>query len=240
MSNRYISPVYEQTLDQMRTNSGWHLKFCHLPIEKLSASSGSAVVRAKQATVEYLNRLERIAKNTSLTADAKHSVARKQFVAIEAECKNAAAIMRKNAAADRAAAEDRIAAAFSPDHSKSAIYSEIRSYMRSKSTDSEFASKLPELVSSRKDVAVALQSAPGFLSGIETDERYSGLVIKAYQAHCPEDYAIIDTAIDVVSEASRMEQGLAELRRASFADAVADRAEAYAVDVNAPLVQPSE
>lgn len=93
--------------------------------------------------------------------------------------------------------------------------------------------ELAKLTKTNVDVAVAISSAPGFLSGI-SEERQRDLSIAAMRAHAPAEADRLLVADQVREEAERVESGLSKIKPAFYAEAIAGQMNTH-VDVDAPF-----
>lgn len=145
--------------------------------------------------------------------------------------------IRTKADADAEAARDRAFATIAADPDKAAIYTEIRSYCASRRTDPAFPAELSKMVREDRDVAAALNVAPGFLAGI-SEERRAQLVQTAVVEFAPDDAAAMVHAVEVGREADKIEAGMRKLKIAAYDTAQSNKARETFVDPAAPFAEP--
>lgn len=239
--NRYLNsnPAHIEFLDMARLDVGFMANFFAMKVEDVAAVPGTAATRAKYAVHETISRLERLAKDTSKTDDAKHEAAKTLFQNAKREVTQSIDIIRRYGDHEAEAAKNQAFAVLEPNPAKASVYSEIRAYCLTRRADPDFPAELSMMVRNKIDVARALKDGDGFLAGV-SDARYAHLIGDALEAFAPEHIAHMNHAIAVGKEADRMENRLRKLEQAMFASALADRATASRVDVNAPLVAPAE
>jgi hypothetical protein len=235
--NRYLNsnPAHIEFLDMARLDVGFMANFFAMKVEDVAAVPGTAATRAKFAVHEAISRLERLAKDTSKTDDAKHEAAKTLFQNVKREVAPSIDAIRRYGDHEAEAAKTQALAVLAPNPAKAAVYSEIRAYCFNRRADPDFPAELAMMVRKNVEVARALNDGFGFLAGV-SDARHSHLIGDALEAFAPEHIAHMNHAIAVGNEADRMENGLRKLEQAMFASALADRATASRVDVNAPLV----
>lgn len=93
------------------------------------------------------------------------------------------------------------------------------------------------MVRESRDVAAALNNAPGFLVGISEDRR-KGLVHEAVLEFAPDDAHAMVHAVEVGAEADKLEQGLRKLKAAAYDTAQSNKARDTFVDAEAPFAAP--
>jgi hypothetical protein len=240
---RYLNsnPAHIEFLDMARLDVGWRLHFFGMKVEDIDAVPATASTRAKHAVQEALSRLERLAKDSSKTDDAKHEAAKVLFGNVKAEVSKSVDSIRAYGEREAEQARDRAFAVLAPDSAKASVYAEVRQYCREQTAkgDPDWPTRLSELCRTDLDTARAVNAAPAYLSGI-SDERRLRLVTDALEAFAPEDTAAVQHAVAVAREADHMEAGLRKLEQAMFTSTLADRSAASRVDVTAPLVPAAE
>lgn len=149
------------------------------------------------------------------------------------ELRTAAKSARAWVKAEAAAAGDDMQAVLRTDPGKASIYSEIRAHAASRKNDPDWPAELAKLTKTNVDVAVAISSAPGFLSGI-SEERQRDLSVSAMQAFAPEAAERLLVADRVSAEADRLEHGIEGLRPAFYSQGIADQM-GTRVQIDAPF-----
>jgi hypothetical protein len=237
--NRYLNnhPAHVEFLDMARLPSGYRVNFFAMNIEDIDAVPATAATRAQNAIQETISRLERLAKDSSKSNDAKHEASKVLFQNVKKEVARSIESIRGYGEREAEAAKNRAFAVLEPDATKKEIYSEIRAYCASRRTDQSFPTELSKMVAENIDVARAVSAGPGFLSGVG-DERRMRLITDALEKFAPDDISAMNHALAVGKEAERMEAGLNKLEQAMFTSSLADRASYSRVDVNAPLIAP--
>lgn len=235
--SQYLNPhpAHVDYLNLSRLEVGFRAHYFGLNVEEIDAVPATAAVRAKQAVQEGISRLERLAKSTAYTDDAKHEAAKVIYEGVRKEVTASIDRIRSHGKRESQAATDRAFAVL--NDADTALHGEIRAYLREQAAkgDPEWPARLDELVRTSLNTAAAINAADSYLSGV-SDARKTGLRVAALKAHAPDDFAAFEANTALVAEADRMTDGLARLERAFFTSAHADRATASQVDVNAPLV----
>lgn len=240
--SRYLNPnpSHVDFLNLVRLNVGFRAHFT--PIgddEGVDAIPRTSAKRAEHAVANAIARLERIARDTTVTEDVRHEHAGIVLKAVQKEVREAADTIRRFGEREAAEAQKRAFAVLAADTGKASVYSEIRQIFREKaaSGDPNWPAEASRLVAANLDVAAAINAAPGFNSGL-SDERHMALRLEALNAHAPEDAAAIMHNADIAKQADRMEAGLRQLQGAWYSPANADRATTSRVDPHAALVPP--
>ena len=238
MTNRYLNldPLVQKHLDLLKLPIGFNTYFAR-NVDDKPAEPGTSLTKAGYVLRDAVGRLERLAKDPTKMEPVKHQDAKTLYDRMAKEMKDAAKNAARWADKEMNSARDNMAAVFTPDSSKSALYSEIRAYCASRKADPEFPAELARLVEADRDVAAAIGSAPAFLSGI-ADTRKASLMHNAMLAHSPEQAERLMTAQAVATEAERCDKAVDGLRSAFYAESVAALT-AGAVDVNADWAVPS-
>lgn len=193
----------------------------------------TAFVRAKYALQDGIGRLDRLGADATRTDAARHDAAKVLYDRMAGEVRNAAKTAATWAATELQAAQRGLNAVLAPSSDKAGLYAEIRAHVASRRTDPDFS--LSALVKSSRDTAVAVASAPFFLSGI-SEERHRDISVTAMMAHAPEEAERIVAAKAIAGEAERMEKGLQEIQPAFYVDSVAAKMGSF-VDVDAPFAE---
>lgn len=238
MNHRYLNPdpLVQQKLDLLKLSVGFGTYFAR-GVDEMPTEPGTSLTKAGYVLRDAVGRLERLAKDPTKMQPVKHADAKTLYDRMAVEMKDAAKNAARWADGEMNSARDKMAAVLSKDSSKDSIYSEIRAYCASRKADHEWPAELARLVETDRDVAVAIGTAPAFLSGI-SDTQKTRLTHEAMIAHSPEQAQRLMTAQGVATEAERCDKAVDGLRPAFYAESVAALT-AGAVDVNADWAVPT-
>ncbi|MFD1482551.1 hypothetical protein [Paracoccus nototheniae] len=238
MNPRYLNPdpLVQQRLDLLKLPVGFDSQFAR-GVAHMPAEPATSLTKAGHVLRDAVGRLERLANDPTKLSPVKHQDARRLYERMSHDMKESAKSAARWADREMHSARDNMAAVLSKDSSKASLYSEIRAWCASRKSDPNFPAELARLVESDIDVAVAISTAPAFLSGV-SDERKSTLTKSAMLAFSPEDAERLMVAQTVAVEAERCDKAVDGLRPAFYAEGIAQLANA-AVDVSADWVMPT-
>ena len=232
------NPAHERFLDLLQTKSvGFKSEFFKYEYGEIDNSYIAPANRIKFAVQDAVQRISKLGSDVTKTVPAQNEAARQIYDRLEAYVQNDIAEIRTKANADGEAARDRAFSAIAADPDKAAFYQEIRTYCMSRRTDPAFPVELSKMVRESRNVAAALNSAPGFLAGISEDRRM-GLVMDAVAHWSPTDTAAMLHATDVGKEADKIEVGMRKLKAAAYDTAQSNKARQSFVDASAPFAAP--
>lgn len=232
------TPAHVEFLDSLQLKSvGWKIHYWKFEYGEVDNSYTAAANRISFAVRDCVGRISKLASDVTKTEPLKHEASRQLFDQLQEHVAKDIAYIREKSDADAEAARDRAFATIAADPDKAPLYAEIRAYCTSRKADPAFPAELSKMVRENRDVAAALNSAPGFLAGI-SEERRSGLVHSAVLEFAPEDAAAMIHAVEIGAEASKIEAGMAKLKAAAYDTLQATRARETHVSVDAPFAAP--
>lgn len=231
---RYLTnfPAHIELLDFCRTETGFDVHFARR-VADMPVAPQTSFTRAKHTLHDAIGRLERLARDATRTDAQRHDAARQLYDRAAAGVRAAAKDARAWADAEAKEAHQGMNAVLAPEPGKAALYGEIRAHAASRKADADWPAELSRLVKTNRDVAVAIASAPGFLSGIG-DDRQRDLSLAAMRAHAPAEADRLLIADQIIGEAERVESGLSKIKPAFYAEVIAAGMNTH-VDVEAPF-----
>ncbi|GAB1362404.1 hypothetical protein MASR1M32_16400 [Rhodobacter sp.] len=234
---KYLNEAHAEFLDLLQTKSvGWKVHFFRYENSEVETSIAAAANRINFAVRDCVGRISKLASDVTKTVPMQHEASRQIYDRLAEHVAKDIAHIRTKADADATAARDRAFGPLAADPSKAALYGEIRAYCTSRRTDPAFPAELSKMVRENRDVAAALNSAPGFLAGISEDRRM-GLVMDAVAHLSPDDAAAMVHATDVGKEADKIEAGMRKLKIACYDTAQSNKARETFVDAAAPFAE---
>lgn len=232
------NPAHTEFLDLLQTKSvGFKVHFWKYEQSEVAPEIAGAAQRVSFAVRDCVSRIARLASDVTKTVPMQHEAARQVYDRLQQHVAKDIAFIRTKANADAEAAKQRAFSTIAADPDKQGLHQEIRAYCMSRRADPAFPAELSKMVRESRDVAAALNNAPGFLSGISEDRRM-GLVLDAVQHFAPEDSAAMLHATDVGKEADKLEAGMSKLRQAAYDTAQSNKARETFVDPAAPFAAP--
>ena len=201
--------------------------------EIFPAQPATSLTKLHAVMADAVKRADALEWDKTRTPAQQHNAGRKLAEATVAEIRKSRAALKKWADDETAAGMAEVEETLEPEAGKSALMSELRSFLRSKSGDADFQAKLRGLVETDLRYAAAIGSAPAELSGLSSD-RAAKLRIYAAAAHAPEASKRVAVAQEVAALDAKLAAVEAEVAP-SFYNAGIEAGMASAVDISAPL-----
>jgi hypothetical protein len=114
-------------------------------------------------------------------------------------------------------------AEFGPHYSRSALESEIRTWIRSEAAKPDGIGKVRELMATNRDVANVIWHSPNFLVGIQEDlhQEYRYRVMKTFS---PDTYAKVAESVELRNVGPKLDTAIANVKRSFYSPALAAEA----------------
>lgn len=215
------SPDASSFLDTAQLDSG--LSAILGDPKAIDANVAPDVASAHMVLKDAAKKVAALVNDPTRTETAKHAAAKQLAEKVVAHLEKSKAALEAHAEKLKASALAQADLHLGPSSERSALHSEIRSWVREQAKTPEGLLQVKQAMADNDDVAAILWHSPSFLVGLAPSV-HEGLRLEALQSRKPDLYANLSNSVGLAKLAGKYEAAIKKVAPSFYTPSLAEQA----------------